>query len=151
MPSEEALFPKYAAFQPMFEHAESVPVPLYLTLLNLGGGCEVALKRLRQVLDSNADLTPQIVALLDELNWPPQLVGALAMHFGAANEESRVALWQAFDSGSWVSPQLAASAFLLNEDFEAQARRHEAAFPCHALPLTPRCLHHALPDTLLHS
>lgn len=127
MPSEEALFPKYPAFQPMFERADDVPVPLHLTLLNLGAGCEVSLAQVRRILEISADLTPQIVALLDDANWRPQLVGAVAMHFGAANEKSRDALWRAFDSGSWVSPQLAAIAFLVDEDFEAQARRRMEA------------------------
>lgn len=52
------------------------------------------------------------------------------MHLGAANEKSRDALWRAFDSGRWVSPQLAAIAFLVDEHFEAHARmRIEAGCP----------------------
>ncbi len=130
MPSEESPFPKYPAFQPLFEHAEGVPVPLHLTLLNLSDDCQIALERIRRILEGIADLTPQLVALLDDYNWRPQLVGAVAMELGAAKEESRAALWRAFDSGSWVSPQLAAVAFLVDDDFERQARlRIEAGCP----------------------
>ena len=132
MPPDEPPFPKYAAFQPLFERAEGVPVPLYLTLLNfnVGSGYEIAIATLERVLGQNTDLTSEIVALLDDFPWRPQLVGAAAMGLGAANEESRAALWRAFDGGSWVSPQLAAIAFLVDEDFEAQARhRMEAKCP----------------------
>ena len=122
MSSNEAPFANYPAFQPMFEPAEDIPVPVYLTLLNLGSGSELAITILRRILGGNTDLTPQVVALLADFNWRPQLVGAVAMGLGAANEESRDALWHAFDSGSWVSPQLAAIAFLVDEDFEARSR-----------------------------
>lgn len=50
-----------------------------------------------------------------------QLVAAMGL--GAANEESRDALWRAFDSGSWVSPQLVAVAFLVDENFEDRSRQ----------------------------
>lgn len=127
---ESSPFPKFPAFQPMFERAEDVPVPIYLTLLNLGNGSELAVTILRRILEGDTNLTPQIVALLADFNWRPQLVGAVAMGLGAANEESRAALWQAFDSGSWVSPQLAAIAFLVDENFEALSRlRIEAGCP----------------------
>ena len=93
----------------------------------------MALQRIREILDANANLTPQIVALLDDYNWRPQLVGAVTMGLGVAGETSRDALWHAFDSGSWVSPRLAVIAFLVDENFEAQARmRMEAGCPNHA-------------------
>ena len=123
-------FAKYPAFQPMFEPAEDIPVPVYLTLLNLGSGSETAITILRHILGGDTDLTPQVVALLADFNWRPQLVGAVALRLGTANEESRDALWRAFDSGSWVSPQLAAIAFLVDENFEARSRlRIEAGCP----------------------
>ena len=130
MSSNGSPFPKFPIFQPMFERAEDVPIPLHLTLLNLGKGSEVAVAALERLMGTDADLTPQVVALLADFNWRPQLVGAVAMGLGAANEESRDALWRAFDSGSWVSPQLAAIAFLVDEDFEARSRlRIEAGCP----------------------
>ena len=123
-------FPKFPISQPMFERAEDVPVPLHLTLLNLGSGSEIAITILRRILEGDTELTPQVVALLADFNWRPHLVGAVAMGLGAANEMSRDALWRAFDSGSWVSPQLAAIAFLVDEDFEARSRlRIEAGCP----------------------
>ena len=130
MSSTEAPFAKYPAFQPMFERAEDVPVPVYLVLLNVSIGSEIAITILRRILEGDTELMPQVVALLADFNWRPQLVGAVAMGLGAANEESRDALWRAFDSGSWVSPQLAAIAFLVDEDFEARSRlRIEAGCP----------------------
>ena len=128
--SKSPPFAKYPAFQPMFEPVGDIPVPVYLTLLNLGSGSELAITILRRILGGDTDLTPQVVALLADFNWRPQLVGAVAVGLGAANEESRNALWRAFDSGSWVSPQLAAVAFLVDEDFEARSRlRIEAGCP----------------------
>lgn len=130
MSSNESPFAKYPVFQPMFDPAEDIPVPIYLTLLNLGSGSELAVAILRRILEGDTNLTPQIVALLADFNWRPQLVGAVAMGLGAANEESRDALWRAFDSGSWVSPQLAALAFLVDENFEDRSRlRMEAGCP----------------------
>ena len=38
MSSNESPFAKYPAFQPMFEPAEDISVPVCLTLLNLGSG-----------------------------------------------------------------------------------------------------------------
>jgi len=44
--------------------------------------------------------------------------------------ENRAALWRAFDGGSWVSPQLASIAFLVDRDFEQASRvRIEAGCP----------------------
>ena len=100
MSSDESPFAKYPAFQPMFEPAEDIPVPVYLTLLNLGSGSELAITILRRILGGDTDLTPQVVALLADFNWRPQLVGAVAMGLGAANEESRDALWHAFCSNT---------------------------------------------------
>lgn len=85
----------------MFGEAEEVSVPLYLTLLNLGKGSEVAVAVLERLMGTDADLTPQIVALLDDFNW-----------------------------GNRVSPQLAAVAFLIDDEFERRARqRAEAGCP----------------------
>jgi len=79
VPSDDCRFPNYSAFQPLFEGVDGVPVPLYLTLLDLGDGCEVALAQVRRILEGNADLTAQVVALLDGFDWRPHLVGAAAM------------------------------------------------------------------------
>jgi len=103
-------FPDFPAFEPLF--TAYAPVPLYLELLNLNRGSEDATALLRKLLAENSDLTPQIIALLDESNWRPQLVGASAIGLGSANEPSLTALWRAFDSGSRVSPQLAAIALI---------------------------------------
>ena len=127
MTPRESPFPNYPVFQPLFEQAEDISVPLYLTLLNLGRGSEKATARLRQILKDQDDLTPQITALFDDFNWRPQLVGAVALGLGITGTKSRAALWRAFDSGSWVSPQLAAIASLVDEDFEQQARTRIAA------------------------
>ena len=97
-------------------------VPLYLTLLNLHNDSAVALKAIRYIISGGSDLSQQVVALLNDLNWRPQLVGATAIGLGAGSTDTIAALWQAIDSGSWTSPQLGAIAFLVDPDFQHNAK-----------------------------
>ena len=93
--------------------------PGYLNLLHIDE--RDTLIALKAILWEDRDLSAQIVALLSEMDWRPQLVGATTMALGAADKATCAALWEAFDSGSWVAPQLAAAAFLTDPDFENQA------------------------------
>lgn len=73
------------------------------------------------IVDSGDQLTEEIGALLAYENWRPQLVGISAMLM-AKDTASLPALWMAIDRPSWVSPQLAAAASLLDPAFETSAR-----------------------------
>jgi hypothetical protein len=122
----------YPSFTELFLRPEGCSVPLYLELLgpSPGQGSELALHSIREAIDKSPNAGVEIAALFDEVNWRPQLVGAVAMVVGAVDGKTLPALWDALDSESWVSPQLAATAFLTDPDFEANARtRVEAGCP----------------------
>ena len=131
MTSEVSPFEKFPSFRPMFEKADGAPIATYMELLDLGVNSKSAVTKMRQLLQSNRDLTSEIIALLEDINWRPQIVAAVAMGLSKKYALSCCdALWKAFDSGSWVLPQLAAVAFLVDSDFQKQARlRIEAGCP----------------------
>jgi hypothetical protein len=77
------------------------------------------LATVRAALASTAASEPQ--HLLEEVGWRAQLVGAFALAVAGGDQKACTALWRAMDSGSWVSPQLAATAFLIDPAFELRA------------------------------
>jgi hypothetical protein len=78
----------------------------------------------------------EIGRLLDGLNWRPHLVAAVALSASSCDERAFVKLWAAFDSGSWVSPQLAVAAYLRDPNFCNRARaRIESLCPVNASQL----------------
>lgn len=124
----------YPTFTPLFEHAEGVPIPLYLAMLNIYVREEsrIAVQAVRRAVAESPNATAEVVALFAEYNWRPHLVGAAAMLTGVVNADTICALWRALDWGSWVSPQLAATAFRCDPDFEREARlRIETGCPIH--------------------
>lgn len=60
--------------------------------------------------------------LLEDPNWRPHLVAAVALAALGYREGTFKKLWNAIDSGSWVTPQLAVTAFLRDLTFSEQAR-----------------------------
>ncbi len=69
---------------------------------------------------SHPDAADCVITLLRDPSWGPQLVGAVATYaspFASAVTQA----WRAFDSGSWVSPQLAAMLSLVDPDFATLA------------------------------
>jgi len=61
-----------------------------------------------RIVRSHADLEDYVLFMLHEPDWRPQLVGAVAAFLGVRSAAIISQLWLAFDTGSWVSPQLAA-------------------------------------------
>lgn len=115
-------YPSFALlFRPM---RDSVGVSVCLKLLNLGGReAEDAVAAVRMAMQQSADLDAELLALLDEVDWRAHLPAAVAIGLGYADSRVVEALWRAFDRGSWVSPQLAAAAFLADPHFQARARQ----------------------------
>ena len=66
----------------------------------------------------------EVIAMFDGSYWRTHLVAASAVAWGVDSCAVLLALWQAFDRGTFVSPQLAAVAFLRDPTFEVQARAH---------------------------
>jgi len=128
--SRKPKFPEWPAFEPMFSKPPGFTVPPYLELLNFGEGSEAAIDLLVSIIDNHANFDREVIALLADFNWRPQLVGAVAVAMQCATPRSIKGIWKALDMGSWVSPQLAAVASLVDNEFEAHARRRlEARCP----------------------
>jgi hypothetical protein len=98
--------------------------PGYLSLLHLGPGSAVVVRRIVQLVRTPACVTDSHVrALLAERNWRPHLVGIIAVLASPKPELFVADLWGALDNGSWVSPQLAVALFHLDAAFAAEAKR----------------------------
>lgn len=94
----------------------------YLSLLGLERPeADIAVAKVLEGNRTSSDLQRDIGELLDEMNWRPHLVAAVAI--SAIDYQPRILakLWDAFDAGSWVTPQLAVAAYLRDPDFSRQA------------------------------
>jgi hypothetical protein len=121
--------PHFGIFWPLFEPlSESNTVPGYLTLLYIGPGkdqaaeVKAAISSILKCCRNSSVVYQDIGRLLDKPDWRPHLVAAVALATLGYDENAFIKLWNAFDSGSWVSPQLAAVAFLRDPGFAANAR-----------------------------
>ncbi len=115
----------FGVFAPVFESAHG-----YLALLGLSSDdCTDSVRLVRRCANADEDHTA-ILGLLDDLNWRPTLVGAVAAVFMPYDARITEALWQRFDAGSWVAPQIAVVLAEIDPDFLAEARRRlEARCP----------------------
>lgn len=64
-----------------------------------------------------------IHSLLADGNWRSHIVGAGAVLLHEKPREFAQSLWSAIDAGSWVSPQLVVTVFLIDPEFVEQAKR----------------------------
>ena len=132
MANEYATAGGFPSFAPLFERSEGVSVPLYLTLIGslTQEDAQITIPIVRRCVAESPDATAEVMALFADYNWRPQIVGAVALLTGLVNTKILHALWTAFDSGSWVSPQLAVTASQCDPDFASEARqRIEAGCP----------------------
>ncbi len=60
---------------------------------------------------------PDVLILLQVRNWRPHLIGCLAAFLLPKNPLIITELWSAFDRSSWVSPQIAATLSIVDENF----------------------------------
>lgn len=113
-------FERFGPFASAFETTEREG-PAYLELLHLHDGKgQTALRRIREAL-LDPSWQSYAVKLLSDPNWRPHLVGGAALICKPC-EEALPALWQAFDGGSWVAPQLAVAAYFSDAKFTRHAR-----------------------------
>lgn len=126
---------RFGVFSPIFDSE-----PGYLDLLNLDSpNSNLAVSRVMECGRLSSDSFLDIGRLLDEANWRPHLVAAVALSVLGYNRTAFAKLWSAFDAGSWVTPQLAAVAYLRDPDFLDKARvRVQARCPVDASRLTSR-------------
>jgi hypothetical protein len=60
--------------------------------------------------------------MLASPNWRPHLVAAVAVLCSENRERYSDNIWEAFDSGSWVAPQLAVALSYCDRDFVVNAK-----------------------------
>ena len=111
-------FPSFEpAFQPIPSKDPVDPPPPYLIALNLNDHQAEAVQVIRSCLASSSDPRSEIAAMLAQANWRPHLVAAVAT-IGAPPDARPVdELWVSIGAGSWVSPQLLATASHVDHDF----------------------------------
>ncbi len=92
--------------------------PLYGPLLHLGGRASGVFETLsREPLELD-----EIRSLLGQ-GWRDDLVAAVSCLFRPERDECRSLLWRGFDTGSWVAPQLAICAMVLDPGGFEEVRR----------------------------
>ena len=91
-----------------------------------GDGGKQAVGEVKRLVTQSADPQTDICALLCDGDWRKHLIAAVALVVSEHGKSTALIseLWTAFDTGSWVSPQLAVCLDLLDRDFESRARRH---------------------------
>ena len=95
----------------------------YLALLHLDSPEAVhVVSSVVKCCETSATAHREIVRLLDESNWRPHLVAAVAVSAQEHDHTSMARLWDTFDSGSWATPQLAVAAYLRDPNFLELAR-----------------------------
>ncbi len=112
---------EFGPFETAFARGD-LSVPGYLLLLHLDDKpVQVVLSRMRNAMREAGDPNKYIRRLLQDTDWRPHLVGAVAILL-SDQQDLLADLWSAFDAGSWVVPQLAATAVLADRDFVQRAR-----------------------------
>jgi hypothetical protein len=92
----------------------------YLALLNLHtADVPEAIRQVRAIVsaEDHVALEADTIVLFRALNWRFHLVGCTVMIVGFVTPALLEALWSRLRRGSWVSPQLAATAYLVDPAF----------------------------------
>lgn len=110
---------EFGIFQPVFfQDAE------YLRLLHLTSNedASCAVDLVRECCRSVPSPYSDIQTLLTHPDWRPHLVAAVALIISGHDTKTIEAAWRRVDTGSWITPQLAAALYLVDPDFAAEAQ-----------------------------
>lgn len=109
------------AFDPLFERGAAT-IPGYLLLLGVRDDTPIAIGQIETAIAASGEgAAYQVIQMLRNPNWRPQLVGGVAMLVGRLSGHLPE-LWCALDRPCWTSPQLAAVASRLDPSFLSNAR-----------------------------
>jgi hypothetical protein len=112
-----------AEFGPFAQVLKSPGEPAALTLLSMrGSGVGAVLDRIERALSAD-DAVQGAAALFASADWRPHLVGAAALIVDSGRRLDTATMWQAIDAGSWVTPQLVTTAYLIDASFAARLRQ----------------------------
>jgi hypothetical protein len=135
----------YAEFGPFAAVLKSPGEPASLILLSMRS-VEVGavIGRIEQALSAD-DAVRGADALFASPDWRPHLVGAAALILDAGRRLDPSSMWKAIDAGSWVTPQLVTTAYLIDPSFADRVRERIDAKCAVAVPtdLSPGERHRA--------
>ena len=107
----------YAEFGPFAAVLKSPGEPAPLVLLSMRGAeVGAVIRRIEQALAAD-DAVEGVDALFGSPDWRPHLVGAAALILDAGRRLDPSSIWKAIDAGSWVTPQLVTTAYLIDPSF----------------------------------
>ena len=91
----------------------------YLALINLHTDVEATVKQIKAIVSSEERniLERDTLILLQARNWRFHLVACGVMLAGVSTDDLINQLWKVLHEGSWIAPQLAATAYLLDTQF----------------------------------
>lgn len=121
MKDEDSPLAKFGPFVAVFERREDGGMGGYHDLLSLyWDRSATVVEQIASIVEKD-DSIGYIRVLLDDPNWRPQIVGAVAC---LIESEADVLdnIWQAVDAGSWVTPQLCVVAYFIDPQFLVRAR-----------------------------
>jgi len=97
--------------------------PPYLEFLSLASNNEVVDSSIATIVDAIEDfpIRKEVLSYLGKGGWREHLVAAIVALLLKDKEDFSEGLWQAFDRGSWVQPQLAVTAFFTDPSFSENA------------------------------
>jgi len=113
---------------------DGLEAPGYMYLLGLGDAAtQVVIDRIERALAGGA--FQFVDGLLDDPNWRPHLVGAIALILDDGDHLDARSLWRAIDAGSWVNPQLVVTALMVDREFPIRlVERVESSCPISPAP-----------------
>ena len=91
----------------------------YLALINLHTDVEATVKQIKAIVSSEERniLERDTLIFLQARNWRFHLVACGVMLAGVSTDDLINQLWKVLHEGSWIAPQLAATAYLLDTQF----------------------------------
>jgi hypothetical protein len=95
----------------------------YLALINLHTAVESTVQTIKDIVASEKKdiLEQDTLTLLQARNWRFHLIACGIMLAGLSSDKLLNQLWNVLRQGSWISPQIAATAYLLDSRFKTQA------------------------------
>lgn len=113
--TREEMLAAFGPFAVAFNRVGRDSTP-YLSLLHLHDDTVVKVIELIREATLEQHSEAAIIALMQDVNWRPHLVGSIAAYF-RRSDLSRIQMWRAMDAGSWVTPQIAAILSIICDDF----------------------------------
>jgi len=77
-------------------------------------------KKIIDILKQEGNINA-LLSLLSDKNWRTQIIGVIGSFAVEVNEQVISKMWNLFDQGNWISPQITVSLFFQDKDFIEKA------------------------------